>query len=64
MFPQNKDVIDSIMPLVITPEPQKINRIWFYFVKKCGNIKIDKPADIEVIQRYDYSAVEWGGLIK
>jgi len=51
------------MPVDISPSPDNIFRIWFYFSPLCGKTGITAPDKIESIQRSDYTVVEWGGLV-
>lgn len=61
-YPQNTEIVDSIMPLDIQPAPSDIFRIWFYFLPCEGRAVPDEPC-IEKITRGDYTVAEWGGLM-
>lgn len=63
VFPQDTTIVDNIMPVDISPSPDNIFRIWFYFSPLCGKTGITAPDKIESIQRSDYTVVEWGGLV-
>jgi len=56
--------------MTITPAPEDIFRIWFYFSPigtesflMTTGIGADAPVNIKSIHRSDYSVVEWGGLV-
>jgi hypothetical protein len=63
-YPQYNECIDRIMPVIITPKPDHIFRIWFYIVPIDSehNQEVIKP-HIVVPEREGYYAIEWGGII-
>lgn len=63
VFPQDTTTVDKIMPVDISPSPDNIFRLWFYFSPVNGKADITAPNSIENIQRSDYTVVEWGGLV-
>lgn len=63
VFPQDTTIVDNIMPVNISPSPDNIFRIWFYFSPLCGKTGVTAPDKIKSIQRSDYTVVEWGGLV-
>ena len=62
MYPQLTKTIDILMPVRITPNPESIFRIWFLFVEKTDEIKIEKPKQV-LAPRKGYTMVEWGGIV-
>lgn len=61
-YPQNNSIVNNIMPLLISPEPESIYRLWFYIEPRKNN-NINSP-EINKIDRSDYTVIEWGGIIK
>jgi hypothetical protein len=61
VYPQETDIIDSVMPLVVEPKPSKTYRIWFYFIPGEGK-DISEPDHVEIILREGFIMVEWGGM--
>jgi len=63
VYPQETALVERAMPLVVTPEPDRIYRIWFYFVAS-GDEPACLPAAVERIGRSGFTVVEWGGMVK
>ncbi len=61
-LPQETDTVDSIMPLVLSEQPDNIYRIWFYIIEDDG--RHIKPACATRIKRDGFAVVEWGGVMK
>lgn len=66
-FPQDNAIVDLLMPLRIEPSPDKVYRVWFYFVPAkaataIAGSPIQVPTNIPAIDHSGYSVVEWGGL--
>jgi hypothetical protein len=60
-YPQETAVVDSVMPLSISPEPNHVMRIWFY-----AEPLITAPEPVthpERIIREGFYVVEWGVII-
>jgi len=60
-YPQQTSVVQQIMPLVLSIQPDNIYRIWF-FIEQKENQQYESPNDIEVIKRTEFTLVEWGGI--
>jgi hypothetical protein len=62
-YPQNNDILASIMPITVTPSPDNIFRVWF-LIEELGADKDFRIIDeVETIERLDYTVVEWGGIL-
>lgn len=61
MYPQYTDVVDRAMPVVISPIPDRIIRIWFVFEENQG--QSFRMAEAKPMQRKGYTVVEWGGMV-
>lgn len=59
----SSEEIDKAIPLTISPKPDSIMRMFFYFVPVDGKIKLKEPS-IQTFERNGFSAVEWGGMKK
>jgi hypothetical protein len=62
-YPQTSKQLDKIMPLFITPAPQKVFRIWFY-IKPLTSSGVKPVGQIVKFGREGYYAVEWGGIFR
>ena len=63
MYPQETSIIDKAMPVDVTPAPDNMYRIWFYFIP--SNLDpVVEPSEISPIQRDGFTFVEWGGMYK
>ena len=60
--PMLNDELDEICPIQITPNPDKILRLWFSFTPVNNKIEIEKP-HISFFERTGFVAVEWGGFV-
>lgn len=58
-YPILTEKVDSLMPIEVTPAPDKIGRLWFGFQKEGIPEKEAAPVPFE---RNGYSVLEWGGL--
>ncbi len=61
-YPQETGVVDQVMPLNISPEPDHVMRIWFY-----AEPFVSAPQPVtspETIVREGFYVVEWGVIIK
>jgi hypothetical protein len=61
-YPQETDAVDRAMPLYISPEPDEVNRIWFY-----AEPLVSAPEPVaypEKIVRGGFHVVEWGVMIR
>lgn len=61
MYPQYTATVDKAMPVNITPEPDRIYRIWFVFEEYNGQ-EYDMATPVEM-ERDGYFVVEWGGMV-
>jgi hypothetical protein len=57
-----KSFLDENMNLIITPEPDTLIRLNFYFKPHSEKIELNKPT-IETPKRNGFTVVEWGGLL-
>ena len=55
-----KEEIDEMMPLEITPGPETLIRVLMGWKKLDKNIEV-KEQELEKVQRTGYTVVEWGG---
>ncbi len=60
MYPQDTACVDKQMPIVITPKPEQITRLWFAFEEYDGQ-EVKAP-QITPIVREGFTVVEWGGF--
>ncbi|HNQ25300.1 MAG TPA: PEGA domain-containing protein [Methanoregulaceae archaeon] len=61
-YPQETGAVEQVMPLIISPEPDDVMRIWF-----CAEPLISAPAQVtspEKIVREGFYVVEWGVMVK
>lgn len=63
VYPQETGIIDRAMPVTISPQPENIYRIWFYFIPS-EKEPVTLPERIEKIVRDGFTVVEWGGMYK
>lgn len=65
MYPQLNEIVDVAMPVVITPAPDSILRIWMLFEEtdEGDDTEMQSPV-IEPFDRTGYTAVEWGGMVR
>lgn len=56
----NRDEIDAIEPLNISPKPETLWRVRYFFIPLQSKMDIAQP-NINKLQRNGYTAVEWGG---
>ena len=61
LYPQPTEIVDCAMPLIVSPEPDSIFRLWFAFVPCTG--QTPHQPEITPIIRDGFSLVEWGGFI-
>lgn len=61
VYPQGTGIIDSVMPVKISPQPESVHRIWFYFIPS-DKEPAAQPKEVERIVREGFTAVEWGGM--
>lgn len=61
MYPQGTETVDMAMPIVVSPEPEHMTRIWFAFEAYDGQ-EYTEPVP-EEITHDGYSVIEWGGVI-
>jgi len=57
-----KSFLDENMNLIITPEPDTLIRLNFYFKPHSEKIELNKPT-IETPKRNGFTVVEWSGLL-
>jgi len=57
-----KSFLDENMNLIITPKPDTLIRLNFYFKPHSEKIELNKPT-IETPKRNGFTVVEWGGLL-
>ncbi len=66
-YPQDNAIVDLLMPVRVEPSPDKIYRVWFYFVpagnEGAGEVPVQVPETIIPIDHSGYSVVEWGGMV-
>lgn len=64
IFPQRKEIIDQLIQLNFSVEPQHLQRIFYLFkgIEKNDDVKIDPP-QFRAIPRNGYTIVEWGGMV-
>ncbi|MCD4704933.1 hypothetical protein K8R66_02550 [bacterium] len=54
--------LDENMNLIITPKPDTLIRLNFYFKPHSEKIELNEPT-IETPKRNGFTVVEWGGLL-
>lgn len=59
----DKDFIDYFVPLVISPKPDTVIRILMDYKPLDNPIDV-QPIEIRTPQRYGFTIVEWGGLVR
>lgn len=59
----DKEAIDKIEPLTISPKEDTIIRVRLYFESVKEKVEIKEP-DIKPVFRKGFTVVEWGGLVK
>lgn len=59
----NRDNLDHIEPLEVSPKPDSVLRISLYF-EGLDEFKVVLPPDVSGFERKGFSVVEWGGLVK
>jgi len=57
-----KSFLDENMNLIITPEPDTLIRLNFYFKPHSEKIELNEPT-IETPKRNGFTVVEWGGIL-
>ncbi|MBL7073916.1 carboxypeptidase regulatory-like domain-containing protein [candidate division KSB1 bacterium] len=62
VYPQNRSVLDSIIALDITPNPDSILRYWFYIETKDIPVEMPEPPTDSFI-RQGFTVVEWGVIL-
>lgn len=62
-YPQYNDVLDKIMKLEITPEPENLFRVWFLIEPYTGQGASEIKENLRIL-RTEYTIVEWGGIMK
>jgi hypothetical protein len=61
IYPQEQKIVDKSVSLDISPKPDTLYRLWFYFVPV--NAKLNLPApNIKPVKRQGFTAVELGFL--
>lgn len=60
-YNQETEIIDTIMPISVTPNPRYSYRIWFY-IEEESNQYLQEPRNIDVINNREDTLVEWGGI--
>lgn len=60
-YPQENDILDTLMPVISYPKEDTNRRIWFYILPY--DPAVDIPNDPEMIKREGYSLIEWGGIL-
>ncbi len=63
MYPQSQDLVDELMPLHISEDPDSILRLWFLFEKADPERTVTEP-DVSSFSRNGFSVVEWGGAVR
>lgn len=58
-----KDVLNSLAPLIVVPQPQTTIRVTLHFAAKEEFEELVEP-DISSVRRDGFTLVEWGGLFK
>jgi hypothetical protein len=62
LYPQETDAVNRAMPLSVIPEPDAVNRIWFY---AAPFVSAPNPVtNPEKIVREGFYVVEWGVIIR
>lgn len=62
LYPQGTDIIEKIMPLKVSPQPDNTFRLWFLIEKERGQAP-GEVHEVRKIIRTSYTVVEWGGII-
>lgn len=60
----NEKDIEKIEPMTITPKPDTIIRVRFYFEPLDKMIDVKKPSIPPLGERIGFTVVEWGGIVK
>ena len=63
VYPQETEIINRVMSIDVSPNPESIYRIWFYFIPN-KNLDFSEPVTVDVIHRKGLTLVEWGGMYK
>ncbi len=61
-YPKETEAVEQVMPLIISPEPDNVMRIWFY-----AEPLVSAPEPVtspEQILREGFYVVEWGVMVK
>jgi len=64
MFPQETERVNALLPVFISPAPDSLHRIWFYFSELESGKSVNPPVQIERISRAGFAVVEWGGMMQ
>ncbi len=62
-YPQETRIVDQAMPVIVTPAPDSLTRIWFYFLPSDEEPAVEPPQP-EKIVRNGFTLVEWGGMFQ
>ena len=60
MYPQGGERLDAVMPLIVNPAPDHVNRLWFGFE---ATKEIPAAPEIVPFERGGFTVVEWGGSV-
>lgn len=64
MYPQVDEACDLVTPLIISPTPDSVFRLWFVYKETDGpDPTIEEPA-AESFIRDGFTVVEWGGTVR
>jgi hypothetical protein len=64
IFPQKKELINQLIDLNFSKEPQNLQRIFYLFkgIDKNHDVKINPP-QYNSVDRKGYTIIEWGGMV-
>ena len=62
MYPQLNEACDMVSPLVITPTPDSVLRLWFVYKETDAEKPEITEPKAESFIREGFTVVEWGGM--
>ena len=64
MYPQVDEACDLVTPLIISPTPDSVFRLWFVYKETDGPDPTIKEPAAESFIRDGFTVVEWGGTVR
>lgn len=63
MYPQDTARVDLAMPVTVTPQPDRMERIWFLFLEDEGQ-PVEEPEPLLLDREGGCVMIEWGGMLR